>query len=197
MIVSELTLQRFAFGLEVSVKLFGSRFDLADCLIEQVFVGADRLNLFDNKAFDLACGHRWRWALGPALLHRGAAYVIAVSLVAFAAVRVRHRASARLAPNQTLEQRAVLIANTGAAGLAIPFELPLNAAEQVQWNDRVVFAFVRFVFVADLADVSDIGQQLVNRILGEFASATMVAFLGNPLFGGPTSPAEFFDDWQQ
>src|SRR6056297_1945834 len=102
MIVAELSMKRFPFGLETPAKLIRTRFDLSDRLVEQDFVGADGLNLFDNKAFNFAGGHGGCWALGPTLLHRGAADVIAVSFAAFAAIRMRHRPPTGFAPDQTL-----------------------------------------------------------------------------------------------
>ena len=63
----------------------------------------------------------------------------------------------------------MFVANTGPARLSVVLELGLNLAKQVPRHDRLMLAFVGFVLVANLANVGDVTEQLVNRVLGEFA----------------------------
>ena len=53
-------------------------------------------------------------------------------------------------------------------------------------DDGLVFADMDFMFVADLAEVGDVGQELVQRALGERPTATLVPLLGLPALRSPT-----------
>ena len=98
---SELVLQGGAFLGQVGDADLGLKSDLADGFGDQLGIGADLVDLVDYEPFDLASGHRGGRALVPAAFLGGAAEVVAVAAVAFAGVRVGHRALAAAAAEQT------------------------------------------------------------------------------------------------
>src|SRR5438309_881714 len=81
----------------------------AQRLLPQGRVPADRLDLLDHEARDLARGDRLGGAGVPAALLGAGAGVVAVAAVAFGGVSRGHRTAARGAAQQTLEQRTELV----------------------------------------------------------------------------------------
>ena len=60
-------------------------------------------------------------------------------------------------------------------------------------DDGLVFAGVGLVLVADLAEVGDVGQELVQRALAENPAATFAALACGPAFGPPAEAVEVFE----
>jgi hypothetical protein len=72
-------------------------------------------------------------------------------------------------------------------------QLFLNLFPQFNGYDRVVFAFVDLILVADFAEISDVREQLEQRTLVEVTTTPFFAALGHGQFVLPTAPIDFLD----
>ncbi len=55
-----------------------------------------------------------------------------------------------------------------------------DRSEYHRIDDRIVFAFVDFVAIRDLAEIDPVGEQIVQRVLGERPAANGLASFGDP-----------------
>lgn len=111
----------------------------------------------------------------PAALLRVGTHVVAVALgPVLGGARRRHGTIAGHAPQEALEQRAELVANRRAPGAAVPLEKRLHPLPDVRVHDGGVFAVVDLGFVLDLANVGDVGEQLVQAGLRKRLTAGQV-----------------------
>jgi hypothetical protein len=111
-------------------------------------------------------------------------------------VRGRHRAAARRAPQQALEQRAELVAHVTAAASVVALEESLRFVPGVLVDAGGVFAGVLLALVPDLARVDGVGQQAVQRGLGEGLAAALDVPFGQPELVRPPAAAQFLHDGQ-
>ncbi len=124
----------------------------------------------------------------------GSANVVAISFVASLCRMVwSHGTVAAYATNESLEQRTEFVANHDATGSTVVLQLLLNLLPQLNGYDRVVFAFMDLILVADFAKVGDVREQLEQRTLVEVAAAPFFAALGHGQFVLPTAPIDFLD----
>ena len=146
--------------------------------------------LFEHSVVHLVRRERLgRAALRPEFLP-GSADVVMVFLVADAAVGRGHGVMAKTTEEQTLEKSIGRVVGMRLTP-AVVVEKMLDLVPLVVIDDGLVFADVGFVFMADLAEVSDVGQELVQGALGEGPTATRVALARLPTFGPPSMPVDF------
>lgn len=72
-------------------------------------------------------------------------------------------------------------------------QLLLNLLPKFNGYDRVVFAFMDLILVADFAKVRDVREQLEQRTLVEVAATTLLTALGHGLLVLPAAPVDFLD----
>jgi hypothetical protein len=137
-------------------------------------------NLVDDEALDLAGRDRpGRAGVPAALLGADAGVVPVAPRLVLAGVRRRHGAAARRAAQQALEQGVELGADRGTALAAVALQQRLHLLPCVGVHDGGVLAGVDLSLVAHLAEVRDVGQELVQRRLGERPAAALAALVRN------------------
>jgi hypothetical protein len=85
----------------------------------------------------------------------------------------------------------------GAAGPAVAVEERLDPLPDILADNGRVLTLVDLVFVRDLADVRDVGEQLVQSRLGELPAPALVPLSGDPSLVDPAAAVEFLDDRDQ
>ena len=115
----------------------------------------------------------------------GGADVITVLLATDHAVGRGHGVTAQAAKEQALEQGIRLVMSVRLAAAVVAKQV-LDLVPDSVSDDGLVFADVDLMFVANLAQVGDVGEELVQRALGERPTATLVPVLGLPALGSPT-----------
>ena len=91
---SQLVLEGAALLAKPGDAVFGLESDLADGLSDQLWIGADLVDLVDDESSDLASGDRGSGALVPSVSLGMAAEVVAVAAAPLAGIRVGHLALA-------------------------------------------------------------------------------------------------------
>ena len=146
--------------------------------------------LFEHGVF-----HRVRWErLGRAAVRAqflpGSADVVTVLLATDDAVGRGHGVTAQPAKEQALEQGIGLVMSVRLAAAVVAKQV-LDLVPDIVSDDGLVFAVVDLVFIADLAEVGDVGEELVQSALGERPAATLVPLLGLPALGSPAQSIRF------
>ena len=108
-----------------------------------------------------------------------------------------HHAVAGAAPQDAAEQGAVLVPDVAPAGPAVTPQLGLHPLEGLGIHDGIVLAFVDFLLVPHLTDVSGVCEERVERGLVEGSSAPHGPFAGGPPLRPPASVVEFVDHLQK
>ena len=93
-----------------------------------------------------------------------------------------------------LEQGAELVPNRAAASAAVPLELSLHPLPELVAHDGLVFAFVDFILVFNLADVRDVGQKVPKAVLVKRLSAALRSLARGPALVAPATAFQFPDD---
>jgi hypothetical protein len=88
------------------------------------------------------------------------------------------------------QQRVVLVAVAVAPANQVLRQDRLGLVEDVLGDDSLVFAFVDLGLVAELADVDDVANYVMERRLGEGIASEDPAVPSDPLFGAPPAPVE-------
>ena len=98
---------------------------------------------------------------------------------------VAHRAAAVLAANQPLQQRSVLVADVLAARVPVVAQEPLHPPEHLLVDNGLVLALEDVALVTHLAEVEDVGEQLVEDGFVELDPAAPCALERLVAFGLP------------
>ena len=154
-------------------------------------VAAHAAKLLQNRALQRRSRHAPRLALRPPLLMGLDAHVVAVHPVLLLDVGVDHADVAGCAPDQPLEQGAMLVADVAAAATTVPAEHGSHVVPDLVVHDAVVLAFVDLVAVLHLAQVDLVGQQIVEVVLGDGLAARLPAFARGPRLHAPVAALEF------
>ena len=177
--------------LELPLHLVGNT---GDYVLDQLRRVADLLDLLNDEVFDLFGRNRFRWTGMPAAFLCGCANIVAIAFVtAFGRMVWSHGTVAADTTNQSLEQSPKLVSNHDATGSTVVLQLLLYLLPQLGRYDRVVFAFVDLIFVADFAKVGDVREQLEQRTLVEVPTAAFFAALGNGQLVLPTASIDLLD----
>jgi len=161
-------------------------------------VGGESLELLDHEALDGAGGECFRGTGVPAALLGAGADVVAIAHVALlGGICRRHGAAARHAAQQTLQQGLPRMARPRLGRPAMLAQHFLNALPNPGLEDARVLAGMDLLLVADLADIGDVGQKLVQARLGEWPAAAPAAVPRRPALGPPAAPIQFLDDRSQ
>ena len=91
---------------------------------------------------------------------------------------------------QSLKDRAECVPYCRTASAALELELRLNLCPEFLWHDRLVLARMNFVLVFHLADVDDVGEQLLEARLVKRSSASHGAFSRGPALVAPAEPLD-------
>ena len=149
--------------------------------------------LFEHGVF-----HRVRWqrlgraAVRPQFLP-GGADVVTVLLATDDAVGRGHGVMAQPAEEQALEQGVGLVMSVRLAPAVVAKQV-LNLVPGIVVDDGLVFAVVDLVFIADLAQIGDVGEELVQSALGKRPTATLISLVRLPAFGPPAKSVRFLQN---
>jgi len=84
-----------------------------------------------------------------------------------------------------------------ASAAAVPLQERLRLREHPLVHDRCLLPVMHLVLVANLTDVGDVREQVVQRLLVEGSSAASSALPRRPALGSPAPAVEFLHDRQQ
>ena len=130
----------------------------------------------------------------PAAFLCRSANVVAIAFVTtFSCMVWSHGTVTANTTNQSLEQSPKLVSNHDATGSPVMLQLLLNLLPKFNGYDRVVFAFMDLILVADFAKVGDVREQLEQRTLVKVSATAFFAALCNGQFVLPTAPIDFLD----
>ena len=115
----------------------------------------------------------------------GGADVVMVLLATDHAVGRGHGVTAQTAKEQPLEQGIGLLMSVRLAAAVVAKQV-LDLIPNSVSDDGLVFAVVDLVLIANLAQVGDVGEELVQRALGERPAATLFPLLRLPALRSPT-----------
>src|SRR5262245_43641832 len=186
----QVLLQHHALGVQLTGTLLVLPAGLREDCLQQAGVAADALDLFNDEPFDL----RGRNGLGragvPASLLGAGADVVAVALgpVVPGGMGRRHAAVARYAAHQPFEERAELVADRGAARTAVALQKGLHPLPDAGVDDGGVLPVMDLVLVANLADVGDVGEELVQVGPCERLAAALLPLARRPALVQPPEP---------
>src|SRR5436190_18242450 len=133
----------------------------------------------------------------PASLLGLHADVVAIASAPFAAMGRRHGAATGGAAQQAAQESAGGAAAAVVHGWPIRLQECLDLLPNIGSDDGRVISLVDFLSVTELAAIDDVGEQLVQGVLGEGAAAAGPAFPCQPLFGEPAPAKELGDDGVQ
>src|SRR5207247_8034766 len=95
------------------------------------------------------------------------------------------------------QQSPGMVARHGDTAPAMLLQVRLHLLPYGRVDNGGMRAVVDFVLMFDLADVEDIGQQLVQAWLGERSPAPRSAFAAYPTLVDPATPLQFLDHRSQ
>ena len=153
-------------------------------------MAGQRAQLCEHGVLHPVRRQRLGWAAVRAQFLPRGADVIAILLAASDAVGRGHGVTARLAKEQALEQGIRRVMRVRLAPAVVAQQV-LHLVPDIVSDDGLVFADVNLMFVANLAQISDIGEELVQRALGERPTATLIPLLGLPALGSPAQSIRF------
>ena len=181
-------LRCFPLYLQLMQAGFGLLRGLGECYRQNRRVGAQPFDVLHHRALNVVGVDGFRGAFRPPSLLGCLADVISVTLaVLFICAGVRHPCAARRAVDQPLEQRAVLVADEGAAVEAVAPQNCLDLLPGLHVHNGFVLAFVGGSLEHYLARVDGIGQQSKERALVERLPAALLALAGYPPLVVPAS----------
>lgn len=190
----KLLLKAPPLAFEVRLPLLARPHQLPQRLVLQRGVRTDLADALHDEALDLDGRDGLGRAGGVARLLRGPADVVAVEPCAALRVAVDHRGVARLAAQQALEQRAVLVPHLDSAGPRVVAEEHLRAFERRLVHDGRMLALVERALEVHLADVGDVREERMEAPLVEGPSRAALAGLLDPRLRGPAAAVRLLAD---